>query len=230
MQRVNDEGVSSSAADARERCKPRIAPQGREDGEDGEGGEGGGVAENLFFGKKRSADLCRDVFLRCRSSALAEGYVFVQLRLRCEAKTPILQVVAERNDGTPMTLADCAALSRSLAPVLEGEGLVYHDTRLEVSSPGVERPLTRVKDFRRFAGREVALEIDSARLPQREEEPLPRRFRATLVGVEGDDRIVVEMMSAAVDSSARRSIPVDALAKARLVVSASAYDADKRRG
>ncbi len=243
--------IPFSVADSHEGCEPRAAAHERAVGasEGCEGCEGcENVVEQLFFGKTRSAALSRRVFECCRLPVSNEGYDFVRLRLRSEGKTPILQVVAERNDGTPMTVADCTTLSRFLSPVLEGEGLVSSGTRLEVSSPGIERPLTRLSDFQRFAGSEVVLLLDKRKMQEqkmqeqkmqeqkmqendreennrqekdREDEyRWPRSFCATLIGMEGRD-VVVER------AQERLSIPVEALEKARLVATFALGESSK---
>ena len=212
--------VSFSSASSRETCEPRCEIRLEARGQAVEAVEADeGLAEHLFFGKARSAVLARRVFERCCLPVRGEGYVFVRLRLRSEGETPILQVVAEPNDGAPMTVADCATLSRFLSHVLEGEGLVSERTRLEVSSPGLERPLTRLSDFRRFAGAEVALETDR----KSTENDWPRSFRATLLGVEGQSVVVQR-------AEERWAIPVEALVKARLVAVFASDGAAKPSG
>ena len=91
---------------------------------------------------------------------------------------PILQIMAERPDGT-MTVADCTRLSRELSVVLDVENPVPGEYMLEVSSPGIDRPLTRLKDFERYAGFDAKLELY---------EPVngQRRWRGVLAGVEND--------------------------------------------
>ena len=70
-----------------------------------------------------------------------------------------LQIMAERPDGT-MTVEDCEALSRALSPVLDVEDPMPQAYQLEVSSPGIDRPLARRKDFERWAGHEARIEMD----------------------------------------------------------------------
>ncbi len=91
---------------------------------------------------------------------------------------PILQIMAERPDGT-MTVEDCTRLSRELSVVLDVENPVPGEYMLEVSSPGIDRPLTRLKDFERYAGFDAKLELY---------EPVngQRRWRGVLAGVEND--------------------------------------------
>ena len=72
--------------------------------------------------------------------------------------TPTLQIMAERPDGT-MTVAACAKFSRAISPVLETEDPISSEYHLEVSSPGIDRPLTRVGDFAKWIGHEVKVEL-----------------------------------------------------------------------
>lgn len=89
-----------------------------------------------------------------------------------------VQIMAERPDGT-MTVEDCEAISRTVAPILDVEDPIDRAYRLEVSSPGIDRPLVRRSDFERWAGHVAKVEL--AR-------PLAgrKRFRGTLLGVSGE--------------------------------------------
>ncbi len=73
-------------------------------------------------------------------------------------QTPTLQIMAERPDGT-MTVAACAKFSRAISPVLEAEDPIATEYHLEVSSPGIDRPLTRVGDFANWLGHEIKVEL-----------------------------------------------------------------------
>lgn len=90
-----------------------------------------------------------------------------------------LQVMAEHRDGRPMTVDDCVGISRALAVLLDVEDPIFGSYTLEVSSPGIERPLVRLDDFRRFAG--FAVRVDVVR-------PVDgrKRFRGRLLGVDED--------------------------------------------
>jgi ribosome maturation factor RimP len=77
------------------------------------------------------------------------------------SQTPVLQIMAERPDGT-MTVAACAKFSRAISPVLETEDPIASEYHLEVSSPGIDRPLTRVGDFAKWLGHEVKVELSHA--------------------------------------------------------------------
>lgn len=92
---------------------------------------------------------------------------------------PILQVMAEREDGT-MAIEDCTALSREISTILDMEDPIGGNYELEVSSPGIDRPLTRLKDFERFSGFEAKVVLKLS-VGDR------RRFRGKLLGVKGDD-------------------------------------------
>jgi ribosome maturation factor RimP len=111
--------------------------------------------------------------------AEAASYEIVRLRLMGGDHRRTLQIMAERDDGT-MLVEDCTALSRAVSEVLDAADPIKGEYSLEVSSPGIDRPLTRLKDFQAYAGYEARLEID--RLAENR-----KRFRGVLAGVEGDD-------------------------------------------
>lgn len=81
------------------------------------------------------------------------GYDLVELRRGGTGRRPLLDVRIDRRDGSKITIDDCANASRALEPKLDASGLVGTTYVLEVSSPGVERPLRTAADWRRFAGR-----------------------------------------------------------------------------
>ncbi len=90
---------------------------------------------------------------------VARGLGLDVVRVRVTgSQTPTLQIMAERPDGT-MTVAACARLSRALNPILEVEDPIAGEYALEVSSPGIDRPLTRVGDFAKWPGHEVKVEL-----------------------------------------------------------------------
>lgn len=116
--------------------------------------------------------------------AEAAGYEIVRLRLMGGAETRKLQVMAERpaeDEGAvgEMNVEDCVRLSRALSEVMDAADPISGEYVLEVSSPGIDRPLTRLKDFTAFEGLEAKVELD--RLAEGR-----KRFRGVLVGVEGD--------------------------------------------
>jgi len=89
---------------------------------------------------------------------VAMGYDVVRVLLSGKRR-PRLQIMAERHDGAGMVVKDCVALSRAIEAILDAEDPIVEAYELEVSSPGIDRPLTRLDDFERFAGFEVKLEL-----------------------------------------------------------------------
>jgi len=132
----------------------------------------------------------------------AAGYRLVRLRL-LGGKTKTLQIMAERPDGT-MNVEDCALLSHALLDFIEREEPLEGEYELEVSSPGIDRPLTRLIDFARYAGHEAKLEL-AAPIDGR------KRFRGVLLGLDGND-VVVETQGQRVRLAFR------AIAEAKLVL------------
>ena len=110
--------------------------------------------------------------------AEAIGYEIVRLRLM-GGTTRRLQIMAERPDGD-MNVEDCTRLSRAVSEVLDAADPVSGEYTLEVSSPGIDRPLTRLKDFQTYEGLEARIELD--RLAENR-----KRFRGVLAGVEGQN-------------------------------------------
>jgi ribosome maturation factor RimP len=118
-----------------------------------------------------------------RVAALAEpvlaglGYRLVRVRISGSAGCTV-QIMAERPDGT-MAIEDCEAASRALSPVLDVADPIEGAYQLEISSPGIDRPLVRHSDFDRYAGHvaqvEMTVSVDGR-----------RRFRGQLLGTEGD--------------------------------------------
>jgi ribosome maturation factor RimP len=107
--------------------------------------------------------------------AEAAGYEIVRLRLMGGVSRR-LQIMAERPDGT-MDVADCAKLSRAISAVLDAADPIAGEYLLEVSTPGIDRPLTRLKDFEAYEGYEARLELDRTAEGR-------KRFRGQLAGVE----------------------------------------------
>ena len=105
------------------------------------------------------------------------GYRLVQVRMIGQNATTV-QIMAERADLT-MTIDDCEKLSRAISPVLDVEDIMPGSYNLEVSSPGLDRPLVRLEDFKRWRGYQSKIEM----MVDREGR---RRFRGTLLGVEGN--------------------------------------------
>ena len=106
-----------------------------------------------------------------------EGMGFSVVRVQVSGQQRVrLQVMAERHDGKAMLVDDCAVLSRAVSAVLDVEDPIPGAFTLEVSSPGIDRPLVRLDDFERFAGFEAR--VETARLIDGR-----RRFKGRLLGV-----------------------------------------------
>ncbi|MGV6802140.1 MAG: ribosome maturation factor RimP [bacterium] len=132
------------------------------------------------------------------------GFEIVRIRLT-GSQTKTLQIMAERPDGT-MTAADCSQLSRALSPLLEEHDPISDAYNLEISSPGIDRPLTRLKDFDQWQGYDAKLELNQL-IEGR------KRFRGILAGTQ-DDNICIDLDGE--DETAL--IPFGLLASAKLVL------------
>lgn len=135
-------------------------------------------------------------------SLLAMGFLLVRVRFG-GAKRPVLQIMAEKPDGT-MTVEDCAEVSRAVSAILDVEDPISGEYVLEVSSPGIDRPLVRIDDYRRFAGYEAKVEtampVDGR-----------KRYRGRLIGIDGEDVLIH------VDAQDYR-LPFPLISEARLVL------------
>jgi ribosome maturation factor RimP len=104
--------------------------------------------------------------------------------VRVKSTSGSLQIMAERPDGT-MTVDDCAALSRAISPVLDVEDPIPGSYTLEVSSPGIDRPLVRLEDFERWVGHLARVELKAPLTPD-QGFGSRRRFRGTIEAAGGD--------------------------------------------
>ncbi|MDO5529103.1 MAG: ribosome maturation factor RimP [Paracoccus sp. (in: a-proteobacteria)] len=109
------------------------------------------------------------------------GFELVRLRLQ-GGKTALLQVMADRPDGG-INVDDCAEISTAISATLDVEDPIEDAYNLEVSSPGIDRPLTRLKDFEAFQGYEARIETNQ-QIDGR------KRFKGVLAGVEGDEVLI----------------------------------------
>ena len=136
------------------------------------------------------------------------GYRLVRVRLS-SMNGATLQIMAERPDGT-MTVQDCEILSRDLSPALDVEDPIERAYHLEVSSPGIDRPLVRRSDFDRWAGHEAKVEL--ARMLDGR-----KRFRGRIAGIEGDS-ILLDVPHDGDGEPDRVRLPAADLGEARLVL------------
>ncbi|HUI95775.1 MAG TPA: ribosome maturation factor RimP [Xanthobacteraceae bacterium] len=133
------------------------------------------------------------------------GYRLVRVRVS-GADGCTVQVMAERPDGT-MQIEDCEAASRALSPVLDTADPIDRAYRLEISSPGIDRPLVRRSDFERHAGHVVKIEMTVPHDGR-------KRFRGTLLGVAGE----AARLQNEGGEPAEILLPIDDMAEAKLVL------------
>src|SRR5262245_31816351 len=136
------------------------------------------------------------------------GYRLVRVRLTSQNGLT-LQIMAEREDGT-MTVEDCEAVSRAVSPVLDVEDPVEKAYHLEISSPGIDRPLVRRSDFQAGIGHLVKLET-SILVDGR------KRFRGKISEVDAD-AVLIERDQPAEGEAPNVRVPFEAVAEARLVL------------
>ena len=187
------------------------------------------MTETTHAGERMEPRLIAETGTAARVAALAEpalaelGFRLVRVRIS-GADGCTVQVMAERPDGS-FEVEDCETASRVLSPLLDEADPIDRAYRLEISSPGIDRPLVRRSDFERFAGHVIKVEMN-----------LPvdgrKRFRGTLLGTNGDAvRLRGEGTKAgdktdkkageetdAVDEAAEVLLPIDDMAEAKLVL------------
>jgi len=131
------------------------------------------------------------------------GMGFELVRVAMSKSGGTLQIMIEPADGRPMDVEDCATLSRALSAVLDVEDPISSAYTLEVSSPGIDRPLTRPKDYERWTGHlariEIAQPIDGR-----------RRFKGTLLGLAGD------AVKIKLEDGQETTVPLAAVTRAKL--------------
>ena len=133
----------------------------------------------------------------------AMGYRLVRVALT-GSQRPTLQVMAERGDELAMTVDDCAGISRSVSALLDVADPIAGAYMLEISSPGIDRPLVRPEDYDRFAGFEARIDL-SAPLDGR------KRFRGRLLGRAAEYvRLIGE--------SGEVQLPLAAIHRAKLII------------
>lgn len=154
----------------------------------------------------------------------AMGYEVVRVMLSGQRHMK-LQVMVERSDRGGMTVEDCAEVSRAVSALLDVEDPIRGAYTLEVSSPGIDRPLTRLGDFDRFCGHvarvETVLPIDGR-----------RRFKGRLMGVDGD-RVrlaLTDETGETADEGDEVILPFAAIQKAKLVLTDELIAASGARG
>jgi ribosome maturation factor RimP len=133
------------------------------------------------------------------------GMGFELVRVSMSRGGGTLQIMIEPADGRPMDVEDCATLSRALSAVLDVEDPIPNNYTLEVSSPGIDRPLTRPKDYARWSGHlarfETTFPIEGR-----------RRFKGILLGLEND---VVRLK---LDDGTEAQLPLSTVIRAKLEI------------
>jgi ribosome maturation factor RimP len=141
------------------------------------------------------------------------GYRLVRVKVSAQAGMTV-QIMAERPDGS-MSVDDCAIASGALSPALDVEDLVKSAYRLEISSPGIDRPLVRVSDFRQAVGREARIEMNTLVGGR-------KRFRGRIVTVEGEGNsasLALERSDAKPGEAGQALLSLQDIAEAKLVLS-----------
>jgi ribosome maturation factor RimP len=148
------------------------------------------------------------------------GYRLVRVRITGDAGCTV-QIMAERPDGS-MQMEDCEAVSRALSPVFDIADPIDRAYRLEISSPGIDRPLVRRSDFERSVGHIAKIELTAAHQGR-------KRFRGTLQGVEGD-AVRLHRDDARGDEDADVLLTMAEIADAKLVLTDELIAESMRRG
>lgn len=132
-------------------------------------------------------------------------------------KRPLLQVMAEKVGGAPTDVEDCARLSRAMSDILDAEDPISDRYTLEVSTPGIDRPLTRPGDFSRWTGQAAKLELIR---------PLEgrRRFQGVIAG-ETNGTVTLRL-----DDETELEAEIDELAKASLILTDQLIDVARKAG
>jgi ribosome maturation factor RimP len=163
-----------------------------------------------------------DIARLIEPAAEAEGLALVRVRMIGGTSDPTLQVMAERPDTRQLSLDDCARLSRRLSELLDEADPIEGAYRLEVSSPGIDRPLTRLKDFDDWKGHDARIVLG---------EKLDGRkvFSGPLLGTEGETVLIevpvqgpAELPFAAIQSA--KLVMTDRLIQATAPLSAEGAD------
>ncbi|MEX0758492.1 MAG: ribosome maturation factor RimP [Tistlia sp.] len=133
------------------------------------------------------------------------GYEIVRIQIGGGRHRPTLQIMVERPDGT-LAIEDCIAVSHAVSALLEVEDPIAGAYELEVSSPGIDRPLTRGKDFLRYAGFEARIDT---RMPVGGR----KRVKGRLLGLEGAEVVLAEAAG-----QPHTRLPLSVIGKAKLVL------------
>ncbi|HEY9078692.1 ribosome maturation factor RimP [Magnetovibrio sp.] len=133
------------------------------------------------------------------------GFEIVRVQVS-GAQHPRLQIMAERMDGTGIDVEDCATISRTISATLDVEDPFKGEFTLEVSSPGIDRPLTRLKDFQTWAGFDAKIEMQVGVEGR-------KRYTGRLLGLDENEMIQIES-----EEGEQFSLPFDDVQRAKLLL------------
>ena len=145
----------------------------------------------------------------------AMGFSLVRIRIMGDGENRTLQLMIDRLDEQPVSIEDCALVSRNASALLDVEDPINGAYMLEVSSPGIDRPLTKERDFERYVGFEAKLELRDVQDGQ-------RRFRGRLLGCENG---VVKLLTEAGETS----LPFGTITAAKLILTDELVAAHERQ-
>ena len=157
----------------------------------------------------------RETGLEARISRIVEpvandlGYALVRVKVT-QDNGCTLQIMAEDKNGR-FTITDCERLSKDLSPVLDVEDPIDREYHLEVSSPGIDRPLVRARDYRAHIGHEARLELSDAVEGDR------KRYRGIIEAVT-DDTVTIRLPDSPKDTDPNHVLPLAAIAEAKLLM------------
>ena len=136
------------------------------------------------------------------------GYSLVRVKMTQENGLT-LQIMAEDGNGR-FNITDCERLSKDVSPVLDVEDPIDREYHLEVSSPGIDRPLVRARDYRTYIGHEAKIELS---------DPIEgrKRFRG-IIGAATDDTVTITLPDAPKDTDPNHVLPLASIAEAKLVM------------
>ncbi len=152
------------------------------------------------------------------------GYRLVRIKVTAEAGCTV-QIMAEKPDGT-MLIEDCEAISKALSPVMDIADPIQRAYRLEISSPGIDRPLVRRSDFERYIGHLVKIEMANPHDGR-------KRFRGTIQGLEGNSVRIVREDTKPDHKGAQEAdvlLAIEDIASANLVLTNALIAESMRRG
>ena len=171
-------------------------------------------AEELSEAKLNEKRYIKETGLETRIARIVEpvandmGYALVRVKVTAENGCT-LQIMAEDRNGR-FTIDDCERLSKDLSPILDVEDPIDREYHLEVSSPGIDRPLVRARDFARYVGHEARVEL-SDMIEGR------KRFRGTIKAAD-DESVTIHLPDAPKDQDPDHRLPLAMIAEAKLVM------------